>query len=114
MPRSCDFDNDSDRLRRIFGAVNRDPVSLRVADKLLEIFIEVLDHICPDGVCLLAPLAPVGQGGERGNTSGHAALGVGIQGALQGWVGKRSADALTKFRLGSLKWHRSIFLIRKA
>ena len=82
MPRPCDFDNGSYRLRRILGAVDDNPVSLRVTDKLLEIFFEVLDHLCPDGVCLLAPLAPVRQGGERCNTAGHTALGVGIQGAL--------------------------------
>lgn len=74
-----------------------DPVPLRVPNKFLEIFFQILDHLCPDGMRTPASFACIWQGCERGNPPTHAAFSVGVQCALQGWIGKREADALAEF-----------------
>ena len=40
--------------------MDNDPISFRLADKFLEILLEMLDYIRADGVCLLASLTPIG------------------------------------------------------
>jgi hypothetical protein len=64
--------------RCIFGAMDSDAIALCVGYKLIEIVIELLDHISADGVCLLAAFLPIGQGFERSDASLDAAFGVGV------------------------------------
>ena len=53
-----------------------DSIRLRVGCELIEIRIEILDHLRADGVGALTSLAPIGQGLQRVDPASHAPLGV--------------------------------------
>ena len=48
------------------------------ADELVEVAVQVLNHIGADGVRPLAAFPPIGDGGESRDSSLHTALGVGV------------------------------------
>src|SRR5512139_2689446 len=72
------------------------PVFFGLADKLLEIFVEVFDHLRADRVGPLPALLHIRQGRKRVETSLRAAFGVVLECHLQGLIGKRVSDALSK------------------
>ena len=53
-----------------------DSIRLRVGCELIEIRIEILDHLRADRVRALTSLAPVGQGFQRIDPARDAPLGV--------------------------------------
>ena len=52
--------NDLNRLCRIFRAMNRNAILRRVVDELIEIPVEMFDHVRADGMRLLPAFAPIG------------------------------------------------------
>ena len=54
------------------------------------------DDLGPHGMCALAARLPIGQGREGGDASLDAALGVIIQGDLQGFIGNGLTNAFFK------------------
>lgn len=56
--------------------MDNDPIRLGFGCELLEIRIEILDHLRADGVRALTSLAPIGQGFQRVDAARHAALSV--------------------------------------
>ena len=73
-----------------------DAVALRVVDELVEIGIEMLDHIRADGVGALTALAPVGQRLEGVEARADTAAGIAVQGFLKRFIRERDANLLTE------------------
>ena len=87
--------------------MHNDPILGQPARELIQVGIQVFDHLSAHGVCALPPLAPVRQRCEGRNSAIHAPLGVCIQRRLQGFVGDRLADLSSEFSGGHnlLTWH---------
>jgi hypothetical protein len=83
-------------LSGILCAVNDDPILFNLGDELCEILVEMSDDLGPHGMCALAARLPIGQGREGGDASLDAALGVIIQGDLQGFIGNGLTNAFFK------------------
>jgi hypothetical protein len=62
----------------IFGAVDDDAVGFVLGNELIQVFVEMFDHIRADVVRADTPLAPIGNRFKRGGAPFQAALGVGI------------------------------------
>src|SRR5687767_2663617 len=85
------------RLSRAFCTMDDDAITLSTGNKLIEICIQMLDHIRADRVCLLTPLTPIGKRLQRADASLHAAFSVGIQCNLKCWACYGLTDACSKF-----------------
>src|SRR5688572_6378373 len=81
---------------RAFCTMDNDTITLRTSDELIEICVEMLDHVRADGMRLLTPLAPIRERLKRADASLYPAFGVGIQRNLQCWACYSLTDSLTE------------------
>ena len=88
--------NDFYGFSGILGVMNDDAILLNLADELCEVLIEVTDDLGADGMGTLAARGPIGQGGEGGDASLDAALGIVVEGNLQDFIGDGFMNAFFK------------------
>src|SRR5688572_14401157 len=91
-----DFQHGLYCLRRAFCTMDDDAITLRTGHELIEICVEMFDHVCADGMCLLASLTPIWKCLQRADTSLDTAFSVGIQRDLQRWACYGLTDACPK------------------
>jgi hypothetical protein len=58
--------------------VDDDAVGFVLGDELVQVFVEMFDHVRADAMRALTPLAPIGNGFKRNGASFQTALGVGV------------------------------------
>lgn len=88
-----DFEEDMNGLLGVRGAMDPNAIVCDPGDELMQVFVQMSDHVRLDGVSALPALLIVGDGRESLKPADHPAQGIPIQGGLQVLIRQGLANA---------------------